>query len=322
MLYYRVNKKGGVYVNPFNYIGYGCVYSDKPKETIDISNTKANKTLRGLYLDYIEIEVIPKSVSERKVLEQLIEASYSPDGFGEMEPTKNRVFVFPSIETLGNTPNDVAIMYSRIVSDFNIIILNRADLSTCTLDGKVLVDIKDIERITKIKKELAFSQMNALGRRGTPLNAKFRKVFWDWQNYYIDTNDVIKLLGISRATLYAMSKSFMSEAIYSATYSDEFTTNMVDFKNKPIRGVVIDESITSLLVAMQRKMGNEDWDILGIAQVITENKIEKNPFPNLKDYMRLRLNYEFGKVAMSKAAKEYSKGKEYVEQLKKDLENM
>jgi len=309
-------------VNPFNYIGYGCVYSDKPKKTIDISNTKAYKALKGLYLDYIEVEIIPKSVSERKVLEQLIEASYIPDGFGEMVAIENRVFVVPSIETLGNTLEDIGTMFSRIVQDFNIIFLNRPDLSTCNLQGEILVDIKNLEEIAKIKLELACSQTNAYGRRARQLNAKFRKVFWDWQNYFIDTNDAIELLEVSRATLYSMAKAFMTETIYSEIYSIEFSNNMVEIENKPVRGVVLDEVITSLLVSMQRSMGNDEWDLMGIAKVLSESNLEKIPFPNAKDYIRLRLNYEYGKVGMSKATVQYSKGKEYVEQLRKEINNM
>ena len=79
---------------------------------------------------------------------------------------------------------------------------------------------------------------------------------------------------------------------------------------------------TSLLVSMQRSMGNDEWDLMGIAKVLSESNLEKIPFPNAKDYIRLRLNYEYGKVGMSKATVQYSKGKEYVEQLRKEINNM
>lgn len=296
------------------YIGYGCINSQLNTNEIVIKSTKAYKALRAAFLDEIVIEILPDFAVDRPKLEYLVN-KYKTLVNNDMELI---VFVVPSIETLGGISEVAISNYNMIIEYFPIIILNRRDLSTCSLSGEVFVDTADEVCIEKLKREFACSQMTPRGRKAISIDERFRKVFWSWQNYFIDTTDAMELIGCSRATLYSLSHKFMTSENAYDIYLREYSY-LENFMDKPVRGITLDDETCDLLVKLQRSLG-DNWTEEGVQTILedTPNKIAK--FSDCKDYIRLRLNYKYGRAAVFEATKKYLKGREYFDKLKMELE--
>ncbi len=299
--------------NKFEYIGYGFVGSKKEESQVEVKSTKAYKALRAAFVDSIIIEVAPPSNSKRWKLRELITENLH---------NKNFVLVVPSIETLGGTYEDATSTYNIVIDSFNIIILNRPDLSTFTLEGKSLVSLNDLRAIEKLQADFACARMstNGKGRKAIPLDEKFRKVFWAWQNYFIDTKDAIDLLGCSRGTLYSLAQEFMTSYTFNGIYYNEYE-NLEDFENKPVRGITLDDDTNEILLKIQRTLGF-NWTFGGVNDVLSTIPSKKIKFGVRYDYLRLKLNFQYGRSGMAVATKTYSKGHEYVEQLREELKNI
>lgn len=298
--------------NKFEYIGYGFVGSKKEESQVEVKSTKAYKALRAAFVDSIIIEVAPPSDSKRWKLRELITENLG---------NKNFVLVVPTIETLGGTYEDATSTYNIVIGSFNIVILNRPDLSTITLEGESLV-VNDLKAKEKLQADFACARMssNGKGRKAIPLDAKFRKVFWAWQNYFIDTKDAIALLGCSRGTLYSLAQEFMTSYSFNGVYYNEYD-NLEDFEKKPVRGINLDDDLNDILIKIQRELGF-DWTLDGVNDVLETIPWEKQKFGVRYDYLRLKLNFQYGRSGMAVATKTYSKGQTYVEQLREELKNM
>jgi hypothetical protein len=188
------------------------------------------------------------------------------------------------------------------------------------LDGEVLVELSDKAAIQKLKTEFACTKTTTFGRKAISIDKKFRKVFWNWQNYYIDTQDAIDLLGCSRQTFYSLAQEFITSNIYGDVYFDEYY-KLEDYERKAIRGIKLDEDTKEVLIQIKRTIGNF-WTLDKVVDVLAKQPREKIKFPMANDYIRLRNNYLYGRAAMVSATREYSKGKEYIEELKKEISSI
>ena len=303
--------------NPFIYFGYGFVGSTKNRNEIEIKSTKAYKALRAAFVDNITIEVADPSDTKRwelrRLITNLLEGDIELDG-------KQAVIVVPSIEALGGNYEDATSTYNFILGLCHIVILNRPDLSTCTMDGTVTVALNNLNGIERLQSEFACAKMTSRGRKALSPNAKFRIVFWAWQNYYIDTEDALDLLGCSRGTLYSLAKEFMTAYSFGGIYVSEYDM-LQDYDYKPVRGITLDENTEEVLRSIQRQLGN-DWTEEGVSDVlktIDSNKIKMTAW---SDYIRLKLNYQYGRAAMAAASRRYARGEGYVAELKEQLASM
>lgn len=306
--------------NNFKYFGYGFVGSTKDRSEIEINSTKAYKALRAAFVDTITIEVADPSDTKHwelhSLITDLIDGKIKLDG-------KQPVLVVPTAETLGGNYEDATSTYDFVtMARLHIIILNRDDLSTCTLDGKVKVEDDDLEARDNLRAEFACARMNTRGRKAMPIDAKFRKVFWAWQNYFIDTQDAIDLLGCSRGTLYSLSQEFITSFSFSGVYDREFDEYLLNYADKPVRGITLDDEITNKLIAIHRIVG-DNWTESSVSYALVNERVGfSKKFGLTKEYIRLRLNYMYGRAGMAAATKMYSKGEEYVAQLREELKNM
>lgn len=295
--------------NDLYYIGYGIVISSENKTQRQLMNSKAYKQLRACFLNEIVMESTKQVGDERPVLKNLIM---------KYQCFAKNVFVVPTLETLGGSLDEIKKNYREMSLVSHIVILNHPELSTITLQGQILIPHTDIIRRNELVSEVAAIKISNRGRKAVSPDAKFRKVFWAWQNFFIGTNDALKLLKCSTATLYAVSKDFMTNSAYFVLYDIEFNKYMEDYEDKPVRGITVDEEIKNIILTYQRN--NTEWKTYEMDNVISFLKI-KPKYIN-KDYIRLRLNFSQGKSAMATATKKYSKGTEYVKQLEEELRNM
>ena len=303
------------------FIGYGFQASKKDIKNIDKKNTKAYKALRKLFLDDIIIEISTNEKNNRNELQKLIDANVLKDDASKPIYNQDVAIVIPNIETLGNTVEEVFENYFKIFNYLNIVILNRSDLSTCSLDGEMHYDFLDSEDKYRYTETLSWSSSSTRGQAILQMTKNFRKVFWEWQNYFIDTKQACELLDCSHSSLYKLSQEFMTKAHFRTVYEKEF--GIRDYIDKPIRGITLDDDTSKVLIFLQRKLGDE-WD---------ENKIfwmchEDSEFINMNksyfyiDYIRLRLNYMYGHSKVIEASKKYKKDDEYFNKLKSEIEKL
>ena len=296
----------------YDYVGYGYVVSTKNINDISIKSTKAYKALSKALLTDIIIEAGALD-SRRDSLYNFINKNIYEKNF-------NIVIVSPTIETLAATIDDIAKRYDYITEYFHIIILNRPDLSTIDLNGNVIVEIDNKDRRKELTNIIACSKVSNRGRKATPINEKFRKVFWAWQNYYIDNDDAIRLLGISRPRLYSLSSEFMTSPNYREIYKKDFKKYMKNFDDKAVRGITIDNDLRLLIGHIRFNCG-VDWTVESVQKVLSETTGFVKEYC-AEDYIRLRLNYMFGRAAIFEAIKKYKKKPEYVDKLREELSKM
>ena len=145
-------------------------------------------------------------------------------------------------------------------------------------------------------------------------------MFWAWQNYYIDNDDAIRLLGISRPRLYSLSSEFMTSPNYREIYKKDFKKYMKNFDDKAVRGITIDNDLRLLIGHIRFNCG-VDWTVESVQKVLSETTGFVKEYC-AEDYIRLRLNYMFGRAAIFEAIKKYKKKPEYVDKLREELSKM
>ena len=311
-------------MNSFYYIGDGFVVTSKEEKDVDITNTNAYKILRACLPDRMEIEVSNSAYNKRCKLEQiLLKDEYVESG--------NIVIVVPTIETLGATPEDACFYYECILERFYIMVLNHPEFSTVTEDGDILVARDDFKKRMQLIAELACIKPTVKGRKAISPDAKFRKVFWAWQNYYINTDDALSLLNCSKQTLYTLTKEFMTSSAFRHVYHFEFHENMkgfeddkeyYDYYEKPVRGIVPDAKVIDIIAKIKKDKGMNGWTEDGVREVLAGYMRYMDVEYSAVDYIRFKQNCMYGRAAMSAATKKYSKGPEYVKQLEEELSNM
>lgn len=308
----------------FYYIGYGFVVSSKEEKHVDITNTNAYKILRACLPDRTEIEISNSAYNKRFKLEQIISKEQTVDA-------DKKVIIVPTIETLGATPEAACYYYENILLHFHIMILNHPEFSTVTEDGDILVDCGDLRKRMQLVAELACIKPTVKGRKAISPDAKFRKVFWAWQNYYINTDDALSLLNCSKQTLYTLTKEFMTSDVFNHVYHFEFQENMKGFEDdkkyydyfeKPVRGIVPDDKVINIVAKIKKDNGMNGWTESAVIKVLAKWV----PYDDVEyyegDYIRFKQNCMYGRAAMSAATKKYSKGPEYVIQLEEELSKM
>ena len=304
----------------FKYIGYGFIATNRKLEDVALYATSAYKALKPKMLAEIVYEAGETNSSRielMKLYQRIVAGNPTVAEAHTRGSVKyDTVLVVPNIEALGGTIKDATAAYCFIIDAMHIVILNRPDLSTVTLNGDVLVSETESEKREMLKADFKLSKVVNKGRKGIVIDKKFRIVFWNWQNYFIDTNDALALMGCSRARLYSLAKEFMTDVAYSDLYSREFDLYMEDFENKPVRGITIEGDLKDIL----RQISDEyrfDWSVYNVTSIMLKN-MSKAIYMS-SDYIRMKLNYTYGKAAMSAATKQYSKGPEYVKQLADEL---
>lgn len=314
-------------MNPFTYIGYGCIVSPLPKGKVEVTSSKAYKALKGYFLDSITVEHIDPNNPQRMMLNDIYIKNCIISNNGIEGYKKNVVLVVPTVETFGDDIEAATKEYFRFLRGFHVIILNRPDLSTITLDGEVLVELNDINKREVLKTELALTKLKNRGRKANALDAKFRKVFWAWQNFFITTEDALSLLNMARATFFSLSKTFMIDEQIASLYYEELRDNLEDYIEKPIRGIVLSEVDKKLIIRIHRHIGSI-WSEAQFLNLVVhdfnedERALAEKCLYNARDIIRLRLNVSEGRAAMARCSKKYNRGPEYIEKLRKELENM
>lgn len=316
-------------MSEYKFRGYGFICTIKEKETVNIKTSRDYKALKAAFVDTITMDIGPTIDSRRDNLDKLIEEICNT---GNKE--KN-ILVIPSADTLGNSEpynstNDTeerlgsaAFQYYMIlmIHGLHIIVLDSPSLSTTDLQLNKLITESDITTRQQMVEQFVCSKLKAHGRKSIPIDEKFKKIFWAWQNYFIDTADAVSLLGCSKTILYQLTKEYMGGFFFAESYAKDFKANMEDFSDKAVRGIVVDDDIENALKTIQRACGDEwfDRDDNEFSKaLITVTSTGKVPFM-AEDLYRFRLNYVQGRGAMVAATRKFSKGKDYVEQLRQEI---
>ena len=301
--------------NSLTYIGYGCIISPLPKGKVEVTSSKAYKALKGHFLDSITVEHINPDNPQRTVLNDIYVKNCNK---------KDIVLVVPTVETFSDNIEAATEEYFRFLKGFHVIILNRPDLSTITLNGEVIVELCDMEKREVLKAELALTKLKNRGRKANALDVKFRKVFWAWQNFFITTEDALTLLNMARATFFSLSKMFMIDDQVASLYNEELRDHLEDYAEKPVRGIVLTEVDKKLVIRTHRHIGgvwSEEQFLNLVMNDFNEDEralAEKCPY-NTRDIVRLRLNVNEGRAAMVRCSRKYNRGPEYVEKLREEL---
>lgn len=296
------------------YLGYGTFISKREDAEKIKNGSKAYLALRTQACDDIIIEVLKNASDERKKIPEIIKIM-------EEHPAERKILIIPSIETLGDNLEAIRAAYTEIIDKMHIVVMNIPELSTYTLAGREVIPMNDYRRDDLIR-ELSYYNINVYrGRKAKSPDARFRRVFWEWQNFNIDNNDVQRLLGYAKTTIYILARDFMTNRDYAYEYYEEFKANMVDYEIKPVRGVTMDADTKKVVLACMKELG-DDWaedEVYRIARaVLGDDATLFSPM----DYIRFRTNLTRGRSAMFDLADKYDKGTEYVIELEKEIKNM
>ena len=300
------------------FLGYGVLISEKEITSRTKSSSKAYQTLRDNYCDNIIIDVIKTPDALRPFIKDRL--------YNEKKIIENNkqelVLVIPTLETLGGNEKQIREIYEMLILSIHLIVLNRPELSTYNLMNEELINIDDWEARQRLIKKLDTIKVKSRqGRKAKEFDAAFRKVFWQWQNFTITTEEALNLLKISKPTLFAMTKEFMTSPESRPLYKKEFKEFMFDYSEKPVRGVALDEPTRKLVAGCQRRMG-DNWDmekVLEIAKILYISPVQFIP----EDYYRFRLNFKGKKTVDSeKLTLSYDKIMKTIEETIENLDNL
>ena len=316
-------------MNECKYYGYGFICTNKARETVNIKTSRDYKALKSAFVDSIDMDIDSTLGADRPVLDALIDKILAT---GDLE---HHILVIPSADTLGTSKKltraddetkeniEAAVFRYKMIAlihGLHIIVLDSPQFSTTDFAASFSIPCSDGEARYKLVESFFCKKLESHGRKAMSPDEKFRLVFWNWQNFFIDTADAVKLIGCSKTKLYELTKIFMRDDTFSKTYAEEFEKYMVDYTEKPVRGLPLDEGIEKTLRKAQRNMG-DNWDILGVARACIDAFGEEGILLE-QDYIRMRLNYIHGRAAMSAATKKFSKGAAYVQELKEQLDTI
>lgn len=275
--------------------GYGILLSDIPLTKKRKTTTKAYIALNKYILDEIVIEAIPNLDSARLDLEFLID-SLSPGD----------VIVFSSLESIaGNALNVYNILYKLSCHAVDWAILGEPDLSSYNIDSYESYYYSDA-KIDAILNDVQLANIGrTTGRKAIQLSENFIDVFWDWQNYFISTEEACQILKMGTATFYSKASEFIRLPCYKKKYITGHDERMVDWQKKPMRGPKIkDSKYLEALRDLKRIFGSYDnWDLDEVSAYLAtchEEVLDLIP----QDIMRLYLNYS-QTAATTRAAKQF-----------------
>ena len=300
------------------FLGYGVLISEKEITSRTKSSSKAYQTLRDNYCDNIIVDVIKTPDAPRPFIKDRL--------YNEKKIIENNkqelVLVIPTLETLGGNEKQIKEIFEMLILSVHLIVLNRPELSTYNLMNEELIHIDDWETRQRLVKKLATVKVKSRqGRKAKEFDVSFRKVFWQWQNFTITTEEALNLLKISKPTLFAMTKEFMTSPESRPLYKKEFKEFMIDYSEKPVRGVALDEPTRKLVAGCQRRMG-DNWDmakVLEIAKILYISPVQFIP----EDYYRFRLNFKGKKTVDSeKLTLSYDKIMKTIEETIENLDNL
>lgn len=274
--------------------GYGILLTSIPLTTKRKSTTNAYMALRKYLIDDIIIEAIPNLNSERIELEFLTN-SLSPGD----------VIVFATLEALGSNADEAyEVLYKIGCFGADWAILNEPQLSTYNIESyeSFNFSFSEIEYILKDLRLANFGRTT--GRKAIQLSEKFIDVFFDWQNYFISTDDACRILNMTTATFYNKASGFIKEPRHRQKYLSLYDSKMKEWKKKPMRGAKFKEpTYLEILRDIQREYGAfEKWKLSDIETFI----LFKYPSVDLipQDVMRLYLNFS-QPGATTRAAKQF-----------------
>lgn len=267
------------------YLGYGVLVTEKKITAKTKSSARAYQVLRNVYCDEIKIDILNNPKGFRPFLEQDI---YTEKKKIE-ESGQEFVLVIPSIETLGGDESQIKEVYEKLILSMHIIVLYHRELSTYSIDNEELISIADEKARKYCVKKLETIKFNSKqGRKSKSFSVAFQKEFWKWQNFAITTEEAFEALNISKPTFLRMSKEFMTSSHVRDLYRCQFKHLMLDYQDKPVRGIAVDATTRKLVTNCQRRMG-EDWDFSKVS-VIAE-MLDIYPVVYLEqDCYRFRLN--------------------------------
>ena len=318
-------------MNECKYYGYGFICTNKARETVNIKTSRDYKALKSAFVDSIDMDIDSTLGADRPVLDALIDKILAT---GDLE---HHILVIPSADTLGTSKKltladnetkeniEAAVFRYKMITlihGLHIIVLDSPQFSTTDFAASFAIPSSDGKKRAKLIESFFCEKLKKHGRKAmSPDNEKFRLVFWNWQNFFIDTADAISLIGCSKTILYQLTKVFMLNGDLRDTYTEEFEKYMVDYEEKPVRGLQVDEDIENTLRKAQRMMGDK-WTIEGVGLAGVNAHSEKQELLLEQDYIRMRLNYIHGRAAMAAATKKFSKGDAYVQELKEQLDTI
>lgn len=278
--------------------GYGILLSDKPLTTKRRTTTKAYLTLRNKLITNIIIEAIPDLFNERKQLNSLLESLKPED-----------VIVFASFEAIAGDGNAASYLLSSIIDkEANWAIIGYPEFSSYNIETFQSFGL-NYSQLHYIINELHYVSFDrTTGRKSIQISEQFIDVFFDWQNYFITTEEACDILGMKVGTFYNKASDFIREPKYRQKYCSLYNTKMVDWRKKPMRGPKFKDPKYLEFLILFKKSGKpyEEWKEEDIEFIIAyeasahANVIDLIP----QDAMRLYLNFSVP-GATTKAAKEF-----------------
>ena len=278
--------------------GYGILLSDKPLTTKRRTTTKAYLTLRKKLITNITIEAIPDLSSEREQLYSMIESLKPKD-----------VLVFASFEAIANNGKDAAYLLREIISkEADWAIIGFPEYSSYNIDTFRSLNLP-ISQLNYISDSLYYVNFDrTTGRKAIQISELFIEVFFDWQNYFITTEEACDILGMKVGTFYNKASDFIREPKYRQKYCSLYNTKMVDWRKKPMRGPKFKTpQYNEFVIHFIGGCGPyEKWTVEDIEEMILyEAEAHVNVIDLIpQDAMRLYLNFMIP-AATTKAAKEF-----------------
>ena len=288
-------------------------------ENEDYTSKKPYKALRNAFVDEICTTVIPAP----KVGEDFDSCNkdYFDNTMFSCIETKKResesedkifVLVVPSINHLGSSGEQAIENYTRLIESTHIIILDRPAISTYTIENEELIPIEDKEARQKLICKLIPKAKPRKNKKSILQNPKFKVIFWQFQNYTIPVEVATKVLNVSKPTFIRFSKEYMTSPETRDEYKKEFDELLPDFKEKPVRGATLDDDATKILIACQRRMGDEwDYNMVPVIAEMLNYKMEYIP----QDYYRFKHNYLTGRRQMFVCSEKYNNDSEIINRI-------
>ena len=299
------------------FLGYCAV----PSEVLDVTQLKQYKALWDAFVDEIKVAkysgLNDKLIATYNFSEDFDNEFFDSIIYNEKEKAEKDgkifVLVLPDITHLGWTDTKRKERYNKLINEMHVIILDRADLSTYTINNKELVPLND----TDIRKSLSDkfskpSKENVPAKKAILFTKEFRILFWKFQNYTIPMSTITSTLKISKPTFLRLVKEFMTSEETQQLYNEEFQELLPDFEEKPARGVTLDDDVIKILKACQRRM-SDNWDFEKVA-IIAENlglKLVYIP----QDYLRFKHHYLSGRSQQFVCSEKYSGNKDIMDKI-------
>lgn len=288
-------------------------------ESGDYTSQKPYKALRNAFVDKIFTVAIPgPKVGEdfnsfsKDYIDNTIFSVVECEKSNSESEGKIFVLVVPSINHLGISTEHAIENYTKLIESTHIIILDRPAVSTYTIENEELIPIEDKETRQKLIDKLIPKSKPRKNKKGILHNPEFKFIFWQFQNYTIPVETATKVLNLSKPTFIRFAKEYMTSPETRDEYKKEFDELLPAFEEKPVRGATLDDDATKILIACQRRMGdNWDYDMVPVIAEMLNYKMEYIP----QDYYRFKHNYLTGRRQMFVCSEKYNNDSEIINRI-------